>query len=74
MKRYFFDLNDGGSEPDAIGTELPDDDAAQWEAIRFAGEVLRGEPGRLAHGSMRVDVHDRDRSIRFAVKITLVRG
>ena len=52
MRRYFFDLSDGGWEPDRIGTELRDDDAAQHEAIRFAGEVLKHEPGRLQRGEV----------------------
>ena len=71
MRRYFFDLSDGGWEPDRIGTELRDDAAAQQEAIRFAGEMLKHEPGRLQHGEVRVNVHDEDPSVRFAVVVQL---
>lgn len=71
MLRYFFDLSDGGWEPDEIGTELPDVDAAHREAIRFAGEVLKSEPRRLSKGEMRVDVHDGAHSFAFAIVVRL---
>ena len=71
MKRYSFNLSDGGWEPDTVGTELPDDFAAQREAIRFAGEVLKGEPHRLDKGQMRVDVHDEAWAVRFSIVVTL---
>jgi hypothetical protein len=74
VKRYYFDLSGGGWEPDRIGTELADDSAAKEEAIRFAGEVLRDEPHRLAQGPMRVDVHDRGLSFRFTIEVRLVRS
>jgi hypothetical protein len=71
MKRYFFNLSDGGWEPDDIGSELPDDRAAQQEAIRFAGEILKGEPEWLERGQMRVDVQDADGKFGFAIEICL---
>ena len=45
MARYFFHVEDGFSTKDAEGTELPDIYAAQDEAIRLSGELLR-EMGR----------------------------
>ena len=71
MKRYYFDLSDGGWEPDRIGTKLPNEAAAQREAIRFVGEMLKGEPGCLSRGQMRVDVHDEELTVRFSVAVTL---
>ena len=41
MPRYFFDIKDGHSAPDLIGTELPDIYTAQAEAVRGSGEMLR---------------------------------
>jgi hypothetical protein len=41
MPRYFFDIHDGRSEPDQLGTELRDIYAAQAESIRAAGTILR---------------------------------
>lgn len=72
MKRYFFDLSDGSQERDLSGTEFPDDQTAQREAIRYAGEVLKHEPDRLSHGHMRVDVSDDVRSILFAIDVSLI--
>ena len=39
MHRYFFDVHDSYSDPE--GAELPDIYAAQAEAIRASGEMLR---------------------------------
>ena len=41
MPRYFFHVCDGFSTKDTDGTELPDIYAAQEEAIRLSGELLR---------------------------------
>jgi hypothetical protein len=71
MQRFFFDLRDGGNDPDETGTELQDEQAAQREAIRFAGEVLRSEPHRLGDGEMRVDVREEGDGVHFAVVIRL---
>jgi hypothetical protein len=69
--RFFFNLHDGGWEPDGVGTELADVAAAQREAVRFVGEVLKSEPRRLASGRMQVDVHDEEMSSRFSVVVLL---
>lgn len=42
MARYFFHIHDGTSMVDDTGTELPDIATARAEAIRMAGEILRG--------------------------------
>lgn len=47
-------------------------EAAQREAIRFVGEVLKGEPHRLMERQLRVNVHDEERSISFSVVVSLV--
>jgi hypothetical protein len=41
MTRYFFDTQDGQSVADAEGVELPSLAAAEIEAVRLAGELLR---------------------------------
>jgi hypothetical protein len=40
VPRYYFNVHDGVSPPDRIGTELPDLKTAHREAIRLAGELL----------------------------------
>ena len=41
MPKFFFNIRDGYSYKDDTGIELPDIYAAQKEAIRYSGEVLR---------------------------------
>ena len=40
VPRFFFDVHDGVSSPDAEGIDLPDLRCAQVEAVRLAGAVL----------------------------------
>ncbi len=41
MPRYFFNIQDGRNINDDTGMELPDIYAAQHEAIKLSGELLR---------------------------------
>jgi hypothetical protein len=47
MPRYFFNVYDGHVSADQDGTELPDFYAAQSEAIRMSGEILRDMGARF---------------------------
>ena len=47
MPRYFFDVMDGQGCPDHAGTDLPDLAAAQAEAVRASGAILRDMGARL---------------------------
>lgn len=49
MPHYHFSLVAGCRDPDDEGTELPNDMAAQDEAMAFLGEMLRDNP-RAAWG------------------------
>jgi hypothetical protein len=40
MPRFFFHGDDGGSNPDPIGAELPNLHAAQLEAVKASGAIL----------------------------------
>ena len=51
MPRYFFHVCDGFSTKDTDGTELPDIYAAQEEAIRLSGELLREMGGEFWNGT-----------------------
>jgi hypothetical protein len=42
MTRYFFNLHDGISLPDSIGSEHPDLLSARREAVETIGERLKG--------------------------------
>ena len=44
MARYFFNVEDGASIPDKIGTELPNLRSARMEAVRLSGKLLQEEP------------------------------
>jgi len=73
MARYYFNLSDGTREADETGTEMANDQDAQREAVRFAGEVMRHEPARLEHGQMQVDVTDHEGALLFRIDVRLAR-
>ena len=41
MRRYFFDIVDGGSQPDDMGTECADLDAVRKAAMRILPDIAR---------------------------------
>jgi hypothetical protein len=59
MPRYHFNVQDGHSSPDHEGTELPDVQAARWEAVTMAGTMIEdaGKRARL-HDEWRMAVID----------------
>ena len=68
MPHYFFHHADGKRDYDREGVELPNDQAAQLEAIRYAGSVLKDDPAAIwDHGAWRVEVTDCRRSLLFTV-------
>jgi Domain of unknown function (DUF6894) len=50
VPRYFFHVHDGDSIRDADGTELPDIYAAQAEAVKLSGALLRDLGGQFWNG------------------------
>lgn len=71
MPRYFFDVEDGHSTIDAEGTELPDVYAAQAEAIRFSGEVLRDMGARFWNDTeWRLKVRDESGRFLFVLRFS----
>ena len=68
--RYFFALHDHAVETDDTGVELPNPVFARAEAIRFAGEVLRDDPGLLDGGStLAVNVTDETGARHFQIEV-----
>ena len=68
MPRYHFHSADGHREPDLEGSDLANDQAAQREAMRFAGAVLESEPDSIwQHGTWRVEVTDDNNVLLFTV-------
>jgi hypothetical protein len=53
MPRYFFNVGDGKDLPDLGGQELRDLKAAQTEAVRFAGALLREHGEKFWKGTAR---------------------
>ena len=51
MPRYYFHLEDGQCLLDENGLDLPDIVAAQDEALRTSGDLLRGGEGDIWNGS-----------------------
>ena len=50
MPRYFFQVHNSDSIPDADGTELSDIYAAQTDAVKLSGALLRDLGGQFWNG------------------------
>jgi hypothetical protein len=74
MQRYFFNVRDGVSRPDAIGQEFSTLADARAAAVRFAADVLRDEAEALLRGEdWRVELVDAERGLLFSVIVATVR-
>lgn len=66
--RYFFHLADQDRDFDRDGLELPDDESAKAEAVRYAGQLLQDRPNDLWNtGQSRVEVTDESGALRWLV-------
>lgn len=73
MPRYFFHTMDGQRHIDDEGWELPDDNAARREAVRYGGSLLVDDPDMLlGPKDFRLDVSDEEGALRFAVVMVAV--
>lgn len=73
MPRFYFNVHDGKSGLDVIGTELPDWQTARIEAVRLAGEILRDDAPHIVLGdNWRIDVTDPRGLILFQMAILLI--
>lgn len=54
MPRFFFHVLDGKASIDHVGTELADVEAAEKEAMRTAGDIIRSRKMLGRHWSMTV--------------------
>lgn len=73
MPRYYFSSFGALPEPDEDGVDLADIAAAREMALRFAGEVLQGEPAMVSrHGQWRVEVTDDAGALVFTVTTVAV--
>jgi len=59
MPKYYFSTNGADRLEDTDGVDLPDDDAARLEAVKFLGGLIRDWPFVLSETrDMRVEVRD----------------
>ena len=73
MPLFHFNLADHVRDPDLEGTELASTDEARVQAIIFAGEYLRDNPGLIDGGEVfRVEVTDDQSAALFAVQIEMI--
>ncbi len=71
MPRYFFDIANHRQEVDEDGTDLPGVDDARLQAVIFAGDYLRDNPGLVCGGSrFSVTVRDERRTELLRVVVT----
>jgi hypothetical protein len=72
LPRNFFHVLDDHSSPDNQGTELPNDEAARREAIRFAGDILKDEADVVLFGQqLRMKVTDATGLILFHLDVNV---
>ena len=71
MPRYFFNITDGVSIPDADGTELADIYQAQAQAIQMSGELLRDLGARFWNGEdWKLEVTDEEGRVLFVLRFS----
>jgi hypothetical protein len=75
MPRYHFNVEDGLSGLDQDGTELPDLNSAQIEAVRLGGAMLREGAEQFWKGQQwKMDVTDAGGTILFKLIFVAVDG
>ncbi len=68
MPRYFFNVRDGTSHPDALGQEIATFADARRAAVKYAADVIRDECESLIAGEdWRVEMTDTSGTILFSV-------
>ena len=71
MPRYYFHVHDGKDILDQIGTELPNDEAAESAAIVSAGEMLKDLDGDFwKESSWRMEVLDESGALVCQLKMS----
>lgn len=71
MPHYFFHVIDGYSDYDAEGTELPDIYAAQHQAVRTSGEILRDMGAKFWDGTeWKLEVTDEQGRILLTLRFS----
>ena len=71
MPRYFFNVHHEHFDPDEVGEELPDRQAAWKEATKIAGQILQDLNGRFAPGSdWRLEVTDEFANPLYLIRIS----
>ena len=75
MPRYHYNIYDGHSSPDMEGTDLPNWQMAQYEAVRLAGAVIADKADRILRGEdWRMEVTDHTGLILFRLDFSFQRS
>jgi hypothetical protein len=71
MPRYFFNVYHERFDPDEVGEELPDRQAAWKEATKTAGQILQDLNGRFEPGAdWRMEVTDEFANPLYLIRIS----
>jgi hypothetical protein len=71
MARYFFTVHREGSDPDLVGEELPNDEAAWNEATLIAGELFKDIDGKFGPGQeWSLEVTDEGRNPLYFIRVS----
>jgi len=73
MAKYFFSVHHGSSagDPDMVGEELPDDEAAWQEAVAVAGQLFEDIDGQFRPGQdWALEVTDERRNPLYFIRVS----
>ncbi|MGU3663477.1 DUF6894 family protein [Methylobacterium sp. A49B] len=72
MPRFYFNVHDGKTGLDVIGTDLPSWEAARVEALRFMGEIMKDNAPLIAlDEDWRLEVTDSTGLTLFQVALVM---
>jgi hypothetical protein len=73
MPRYFFHTCDGTQDIDRLGHDLPDDEAARREAVRYGAGLLSDDPDLVVRDNqLRINVTREDGRLSCAILVLAV--
>jgi hypothetical protein len=71
VARHFFNIKGAASNPDMVGEELPNDEAAWHEATLIAGELFKDIKGKFRPGQeWSLEVTDERRNSLYYIRVS----
>ena len=75
MARFYFQVQGGSNLGHEDGRELPDEDAALKEGLRFASHLMAVDASRpQVKNGWYLEIADQQRSVLFRIDVTITRA